>query len=208
MFSACVGGGRRNTFAAHTRSKVQLAQFPKSTSMDMVVARQPQPGGIVVPKTREPMTSRPGSILVVATFLAVAAFIAFVVSAALLFPGSPAQHLWKLNEPAHVQFQSMGRVSPALLLLLSAASASACAGLLQGRRWAWWLACGIFAANGFGDAVTLPFTHDLVRSGSGLLVAGAFLFVLLRPSAQAFVSLSQSENGSWRTRSNGSDSHR
>lgn len=41
------------------------------------------------------------------------------------------------------------------------------------------VAVGIFAVNGLGDLVTLIKTRDLIRSGSGILFAAAFLGLLM-----------------------------
>jgi hypothetical protein len=53
-------------------------------------------------------------------------------------------------------------------------------GLLRGRRWAWWIAVAVFTINGCGDLVTLIVRRDVVKGGSGVLIASVFLFLLLR----------------------------
>jgi hypothetical protein len=95
--------------------------------------------------------------------------------------------MWALNPPAHKAFESLGRISGILLFGLSALSAATAIGLFSRKKWAWWLAVALFAINGAGDLVTLILTRDILRSGSGLLVAGVFLFFLTRPAVrQAF----------------------
>jgi hypothetical protein len=53
-------------------------------------------------------------------------------------------------------------------------------GLLRGRRWAWWIAVAVFAINGCGDLLTLIVRRDVVKGGSGVLIASVFLFLLMR----------------------------
>jgi hypothetical protein len=60
---------------------------------------------------------------------------------------------------------------------------AASAGCLLRRRWGWWLAIVIFAANGFGDAVQLATGHVL-EGAIGVAVAAAILFYLTRASVQ------------------------
>jgi pyruvate carboxylase len=59
-------------------------------------------------------------------------------------------------------------------------TAAAGFGLLRGRRWAWWLAIGLFGANGIGDLVSMAISGDRLRSTAGALIAGAFVFLLVR----------------------------
>jgi hypothetical protein len=130
--------------------------------------------------------SRPGAIAVVAAFLALAALVAGVVGIALLFPGTSLDRIWAFNPSAQPVFKAMGRVSGALLWVVGLTAASAAAGLMRGRRWAWWLAIGIFAVNSAGDVVTLLVRHDLVRSATGVLAAAVFLVCLLHRNSRVF----------------------
>ncbi len=133
------------------------------------------------------MRDRPGAVSFVAVFLFTATAIASVVATSLLFPGTLLDRLWELNEPAYAGFKVLGRASGVLLLLVGMAAAAAGTGLLRGKKWAWRLSIGVFAASGFGDLVSLLITKDLLKSGSGALIAGAFLFCLLHPSVTRFV---------------------
>jgi hypothetical protein len=70
------------------------------------------------------------------------------------------------------------------LLALGAGAGAAGAGLLKRRKWAWWFAVALFTTNGLGDLVTLIATHDLIRGGSGILIACIFLICLNRPEVK------------------------
>jgi hypothetical protein len=64
--------------------------------------------------------------------------------------------------------------------MLAVGTAGAAVGLLRGRKWAWWFAVVLFAINGCGDLVSLFWTKEMLKSGSGVLIAGAFLIALSR----------------------------
>jgi hypothetical protein len=92
--------------------------------------------------------------------------------------------MWEMNRPAYIAFEKLGRLSGAILLTLAAMASIAGAGLLRGRGWAWWMAVALFAINGLGDLINLILSHDLLRGGTGVLIAGAFLFFLTRPGVR------------------------
>ena len=134
-------------------------------------------------------TDRPRVVSLIAAFLFAATVIATVVGTSLLHPGTFVDRIWNLNQPAYTAFQTIGKSSGVLLLLLALGTAAAGAGLLRGARWAWWFAVALFTLNGLGDLVTLLATRDLLKSGSGILVAATFLFCLSRPHLIAFFQL-------------------
>lgn len=129
---------------------------------------------------------RPAVITLVATFSWMAAVVALLTGVSLLFPGTTLDRLWRLNPRAWAAFAHLGRASGGLLLVLCGLAAAAAVGLLRGRRWAWWLALGIFAANALGDAANLVITHAWLRAGSGIMIAGGFLLLLLRAEARRY----------------------
>ena len=131
-----------------------------------------------------PVPRRPAIVSIVAAFLAAAAMIALVTGITLLIPRTPLDQIWQLNPAAHQAFAAAGRASGSGLLALACAVALAAKGLLNGRRWAWQLTILLFALNGMGDLVSLFLTRDRIRGASGILVAGGFLFLLLRPSVR------------------------
>jgi hypothetical protein len=129
--------------------------------------------------------AKPISVAIVAAFLWMAMLIGLAVGVALLFPGTFLDRMWVYNRPAHAAFQTVGKTSGVGFLVLGLIVGVTAGGLSRGRRWAWWLAIFIFALNGIGDLFGLLATRDLLRSGSGLVVAIGFLVVLLRRNLRA-----------------------
>jgi hypothetical protein len=58
-------------------------------------------------------------------------------------------------------------------------------GLLQGRKWDWWLAVIIFVTNGIGDALRFG-AGDFLGGTIGLCIATGLLFYLTRPRVKNF----------------------
>lgn len=121
-------------------------------------------------------------------FLATA--IALSVASTLLvpavFPRGFLDRLWQLN-PRAEPLRHFGTPFGAFLVILGAASAIDAAGLLRGRKWAWWLAVVMFAANGAGDLISVVATGDALRGGVGVAVAAVFLYLLMRPAVRRYV---------------------
>lgn len=129
---------------------------------------------------------KPIVVSVIAAFLFAATLIALVVGLTLIFPGTPADRVWELNKPAYEHFRTFGRASGISLVILGLITAGTAMGLIHRRQWAWWIAIGIFTVNGAGDIVSLVITRDVLRSGSGVLIAMFFIFCLLRPEVRSF----------------------
>jgi len=85
-----------------------------------------------------------------------------------------------------VIFRSGGKAPGALLLFLGVACVGAAMGLFSGRTWAWWFAVALFTVTGLGDAVSLVYTRDYLRSASGVVISGVFLFALNRDRVRQF----------------------
>jgi len=132
------------------------------------------------------LQNRPKAVFVVAVFLFAATVMAAVAGTSLLFPETFLDRIWELNPQAHAGFKPLGRASGLLLLMLGVATGAAAAGLLRARRWAWLLAIAVFTLNGLGDFISLLIGGDLVKSGSGVLIAAIFLATLLRPRVAIF----------------------
>ena len=132
------------------------------------------------------MHRRPICISAVAGLLLLATVIAAVVGTSLLVPGTVLDRMWELNKLAYSVFQSFGRASGLLFLLLSLCTAYAAVGLLKGDCKARWLAVGLFAVNGLGDVVNLVRPANRLGGAVGILIAATALFYLSRPSAAAF----------------------
>ena len=116
-----------------------------------------------------------------AAMLFLASLVALVTGFALLFPGQMWAPMWDLNREAYVSFRRLGPAAEIFLFSLALVSGAAAVGLLLHRRWAWWVALLLFAVNGAGDGVSLMRTGDVLRFGSGLLIAGGFVVLLLLP---------------------------
>jgi len=129
---------------------------------------------------------RPRTVPVVAGFLFAATAIAVVVAVSLLFPNPLLDRLWELNKPGAAVFRTMGRTATFLLLGLAAAMVIAGRAFLRGKRWSWWFAIVLFAMNGCGDIVSFVATRDWLRSGSGIIVAAAFVVALTRPRVRRY----------------------
>lgn len=132
---------------------------------------------------------RPRTVTVVSICLFIAAAVAFIVGASLLFPNRVMDWLWKLNKPAEAVLRPTGRLSALALLALGVGTFAAGKGLLQGSRWAWWFAVVLFVVNGIGDVVSFIVTGDWLKSASGVVVALGFLWALSRADVRRYVRL-------------------
>ena len=132
------------------------------------------------------MDQRPKTVPIVAAFLFAATAIAVVAGVSLVFPNPLMDRLWTLNKPGEATFRSLGRVSGIPLLVIGAGTCAAAAGLVQGKKWAWWFAVVLFAINACADVVGLIVAGSWVRSGSGLVICVAFLYALSRRRVRCF----------------------
>jgi hypothetical protein len=131
-------------------------------------------------------TSRPMIVPVAAAFSCMATVLALLIGSSLLISGTLPDRVWNLNPRAHIVFSLHPKAFGSLLLIVALVAAITAVGLLRRRRWAWLLALATFAVNGLGDLVSLLVLRDWLRGGSGVLIAGFFLFLLLRPSVRAY----------------------
>jgi hypothetical protein len=97
----------------------------------------------------------------------------------LLWPGTVLDKLWALNQPAHEALAPSGTFMGPLFFLLSITLGIAAVGWFKQRVWGWRLTVLIISTQVVGDFVNLV-RGDLLRGGTGLLIAGALLFYLLR----------------------------
>lgn len=125
--------------------------------------------------------ARPAAVLTVAVALFLATAASCVTGISLLFPHSILSRIWELNRPAYIAFARLGRFPGLLLLALGALCGAMAIGLLRRRRWAWWAAAFLFIVHCIGDLVTLVFYGDVVKGGSGIVIASLFLFCLMMP---------------------------
>jgi hypothetical protein len=133
------------------------------------------------------MENRPKGVLIVATILFFAAFVALIVAISIIFSGTPLAAIWALRNSFPIGFRntSAGMVFGYFLLILGLIMLSAVHGLVKGRRWAWWIVIMIFAANGVGDAVSVALGGG-INGISGILLAVLLVFYLTRPGVRKF----------------------
>jgi hypothetical protein len=65
----------------------------------------------------------------------------------LLTPGGPLEPMWRVNPGAREAFGRMGLAGPVLMATLSAACASATAGLWRGKPWGYQAAVALLGLN-------------------------------------------------------------
>jgi hypothetical protein len=133
-------------------------------------------------------TAHSRALTAVGIFLIFGASMAALAGSTLAFPGTPLDKLWALNRPAYTQLAPVGRVVGPLFLTLSAALLAAAVGWFKRRLWGWRLTVGIIATQVVGDLVNFA-RGDLLRGGTGFVIASLLLLYLLRPKVkQSFIN--------------------
>jgi len=97
--------------------------------------------------------------------------------------GTALDRVWALNPAAYRKLAPLGPTVGPLFLLLSATMVVASLGWFKHRLWGWRLTVGIISTQVAGDFVSL-LHGDFWRGGTGLTIAGALLFYLLRPAVR------------------------
>jgi len=87
---------------------------------------------------------------------------------------------WVLNAPVYRQLAPLGKTVGVPFLVLSAALVAAGVAWFGHRLWGWRLAVVIIATQVLGDLITIFWGH-FVRGATGVAIASALLFYLLRP---------------------------
>jgi hypothetical protein len=128
-------------------------------------------------------TKTPG-FTAVGIFLFFGAIMASLAATTLLWRGTPLDRLWDLNPMAYKQLALLGGTVGILFLLLGAALTTAGIGWFRRRRWGWRLAVVIIATQVLGDVVNCV-RGDLLRGGTGVIIAGVLLLFLLQPKVRA-----------------------
>jgi len=126
----------------------------------------------------------PPGFSAIGIFLFLAAAVASLAAATLLWPGTFLDRIWTLNREAYRQLSPLGRAVGVLFLLLGAALTTAAIGWFRRRLWGWTLTVAIIATQVLGDVVNC-IRGDWVRGGTGVVIAGALLLFLLRPRLKA-----------------------
>lgn len=127
-------------------------------------------------RARPPRLSIPIKVMV--AFFAFGTLACSVTIAALLFPHSALDAVWRLNPEARAGFQQMGSLlAIALMATVGTGCALAAIGLACGREWGRRLALVILVVNLVGDTVNALARHD-PRTLIGLPIGGAMIWLL------------------------------
>ena len=128
---------------------------------------------------------RPRAIVALVAFFAFGTLAGGVAALTLALPGTALDVVWRLKPEEHARLATTGALSVLLMCAVSAACAAAAVGVWRGRRWAWWLAIALIAANLVGDAANAVLRGDL-RTLVGLPIGGALLAWLVFGRARAW----------------------
>jgi len=132
---------------------------------------------------------KPPGFSAIGVFLFFGGAMAGLAATTLLLPGTPLDRAWTLNPTAYKQLSPLGSKVGILFLLIAVALAVSGVGWFRRRLWGWRLAVAIIGTQVLGDIVNLV-RGDLLRGGTGVVIAGALLFYLLRPRVRAVFSSS------------------
>jgi hypothetical protein len=127
---------------------------------------------------------RPRGWLAIGAFLLWGAAMATFAAITLIFPGTILDRAWVLNPTGHAGLTALGHWVGFLFPLLGLALLLAGIGWLKRRRWGWMLAVLLIAINATGDLIRL-FSGAWVEGSVGILIAGALLVYMTRPTMRA-----------------------
>ncbi len=117
-------------------------------------------------------------------FLFFGATMASLAAITLLWPRTGLDRIWVLNPTAYKQLAPLGSLAGILFLLLGTFLAAAGIGWFRRRLWGLRLAVVIISIQLLGDVVNCA-RGDWLRGGTGVVIAGALLWFLLRPRLRA-----------------------
>ncbi len=116
--------------------------------------------------------------LLVAFFVFGTAMCALTV-ALLLFPGTRADAIWRVNPEAQTSLRQIGEWAVVLMIVAAGACAAAALGLWRGTEWGRRIAIGVLTTNLIGDIAAAEVRHD-PRTLIGIPIAGAMIAYLVR----------------------------
>jgi predicted membrane protein DUF2127 len=137
-----------------------------------------------VPAARAQLSSpsesptRRWGILALTIFFICGALMSGLTAFLLAFPGTILDAVWKANPQARQNLHTMGIAAIVMMIVVSAACATAAVGLWRRARWGYWRAIIILSANLVGDTLAAFFRHDW-RTLVGLPVGGAMIAYLI-----------------------------
>jgi hypothetical protein len=124
---------------------------------------------------------KPSGFAAVGVFLFFGATVASLAAITLLWRGTYLDPIWSLNPTAYRQLAPLGRDVGVPFLLLGLALAAAGIGWFRRRLWGWRLTVAIIAIQIVGDVMNC-IRGDWLHGGIGVVIAGALLLFLLRPT--------------------------
>jgi hypothetical protein len=122
---------------------------------------------------------KPPGFAAIGVFLFFGAWMAGLAATTLLLPGTQLDRAWILNPTAYKQLSPLGGKAGILFLLVAVALAVSGVGWFRHRVWGWRLAVAIIGTQVIGDIVYVV-RGDLLRGGTGVIIAGTLLLYLLR----------------------------
>jgi hypothetical protein len=125
----------------------------------------------------------PSGFAAVGIFLFFGATLASLAAITLLWRGTSLDRIWSLNPTAYRQLAPLGRSVGVLFLSLGLALAAAGIGWFRRRLWGWRLAVAIIATQIVGDVINC-IRGDWLHGAIGVVIAGALLLFLLRPTVK------------------------
>ena len=124
-------------------------------------------------------SNRLGGVTALSLFFAFGTLTAFLAAMMLLFPGSVLEPIWRLNPHAREGFAAMGLWAVLLMVVVSAACATAAIGLWQCKPWGYLTGLAILSVNLVGDTTNAFMRHDW-RTLIGIPIGGAMIIYLFR----------------------------
>jgi len=132
------------------------------------------------------MENRPIGISIVTIIFFFLAVLSLIIGISIIIPHTSLDVLWTLKNsfPPGFKYTTAGMAFGYFLVILGLIILYTGWGLLKGRKWSWWLAVIMLAANGISGVVSLA----LGNFGEifGILIIAGFLFYITRPGVREF----------------------
>jgi hypothetical protein len=123
----------------------------------------------------------PPGFFAVGIFLFFGASMASLAAITLVWRGTFLDRIWSLNPTAYRQLAPLGRGVGILFLLPGLVLAAGGIGWFRNRLWGWKLAVAVITLQMAGDVINC-LRGDWLHGGIGVVIAGALLLFLLRPT--------------------------